>query len=194
MASNLPPGCSSPDGGIDHALETKLEELCELILTGEQAQKLIDQIKIEGESQLHKRERVGDHLYRFVVPGGWIYQHDEAGQISLVFVPDPKGVYFYSDERKMEMAEAPDAPDDWRDHLAVGIHPEPRIPEAVKVEIYATPWYESLDWELVGRLSLPVGFPSDHVREQCRRRLAGTWELLLDQKIFVRFPGEALPL
>ncbi len=29
MSSNLPPGCSSPDGGIDHAYEGALENLCE---------------------------------------------------------------------------------------------------------------------------------------------------------------------
>ncbi|HSF96234.1 MAG TPA: hypothetical protein VLA52_14510 [Thermohalobaculum sp.] len=27
MPSNLPPGCSSPDGAIDHALETALDTL-----------------------------------------------------------------------------------------------------------------------------------------------------------------------
>ena len=31
MTTNLPPGCSSTDGGIDHTLETALETLCEKI-------------------------------------------------------------------------------------------------------------------------------------------------------------------
>ena len=31
MASNLPPGCSSDDGGIDHAFEMALEDVCEKI-------------------------------------------------------------------------------------------------------------------------------------------------------------------
>jgi len=29
--SNLPPGCSSADGGIDHEYETALDELCEVV-------------------------------------------------------------------------------------------------------------------------------------------------------------------
>lgn len=36
--SNLPPGCTSDDGGIDHALETACEDLCMEIETPEEAQ------------------------------------------------------------------------------------------------------------------------------------------------------------
>jgi hypothetical protein len=31
MTSNLPPGCSSPDGGIDHAAEAATEELLQTV-------------------------------------------------------------------------------------------------------------------------------------------------------------------
>ena len=31
MSSNLPPGVSSPDGGIDHAYEKAVDELCEIV-------------------------------------------------------------------------------------------------------------------------------------------------------------------
>ena len=37
MSSNLPPGCSSADGGIDHALESCLDSLCEAIQTPSEA-------------------------------------------------------------------------------------------------------------------------------------------------------------
>jgi len=40
MGSNLPPGCNSADGGIDHAMEAALEDLCMEIETVEQAQAL----------------------------------------------------------------------------------------------------------------------------------------------------------
>lgn len=32
MSSNLPPGCSSPDGGIDHDYEQAIEAFCEIAL------------------------------------------------------------------------------------------------------------------------------------------------------------------
>ena len=34
--SNLPPGCSSPDGGIDHEYEQALDAFCEIAQTAEQ--------------------------------------------------------------------------------------------------------------------------------------------------------------
>ena len=34
-SSNLPPGCSSPDGGIDHAYDGALDLLCDLAQTPE---------------------------------------------------------------------------------------------------------------------------------------------------------------
>lgn len=37
MSSNLPPGCSSPDGGIDHAMESALDDLCNDIQCPEEA-------------------------------------------------------------------------------------------------------------------------------------------------------------
>ncbi len=40
MASNLPPGCNSPDGGIDHAFESAIEDLCDQIDTPELARNL----------------------------------------------------------------------------------------------------------------------------------------------------------
>jgi hypothetical protein len=40
MSSNLPPGCNSADGGIDHAMEAALDDLCMAIETVEQAQAL----------------------------------------------------------------------------------------------------------------------------------------------------------
>lgn len=45
MASNLPPGCSSADGGIDHVLETQLETLCDMITTVEMADELIQLVR-----------------------------------------------------------------------------------------------------------------------------------------------------
>jgi hypothetical protein len=33
--SNLPPGCSSPDGGIDHAYEEAIEAFTEIAVTAE---------------------------------------------------------------------------------------------------------------------------------------------------------------
>ena len=35
--SNLPPGCNSADGGIDHAMEAALEQLCDTVATAEVA-------------------------------------------------------------------------------------------------------------------------------------------------------------
>lgn len=37
MSSNLPPGCSSADGGIDHAFEAAIESLIDAIETPEEA-------------------------------------------------------------------------------------------------------------------------------------------------------------
>lgn len=39
MASNLPPGCSSSDGGIDQGFEEALETLCDNIPNEEVARK-----------------------------------------------------------------------------------------------------------------------------------------------------------
>jgi len=36
MASNLPPGCSSPDGGIDHEYESALEAFMEIAQTADE--------------------------------------------------------------------------------------------------------------------------------------------------------------
>lgn len=36
QASNLPPGCSSPDGGIDHEYEQALDAFCDIAETAEQ--------------------------------------------------------------------------------------------------------------------------------------------------------------
>lgn len=33
MSSNLPPGCTSPDGGIDPQMEAALETLCDAVET-----------------------------------------------------------------------------------------------------------------------------------------------------------------
>jgi len=41
--SNLPPGCSSPDGGIDHEYEAAIEAFCEIAQTAEDV-KLINAI------------------------------------------------------------------------------------------------------------------------------------------------------
>lgn len=74
MSSNLPPGCSSPDGGIDHAMEKALDDLCNDIERPEEAYALRavlpairDHMKnsydagamegrIEAEQLLHHRE------------------------------------------------------------------------------------------------------------------------------------------
>lgn len=37
---NLPPGCSSADGGIDHALEASLEDLCDDVTDSSEADAL----------------------------------------------------------------------------------------------------------------------------------------------------------
>jgi len=42
MASNLPPGCGSYDGGIDHELESAIEALVDRIETARTAQMLIN--------------------------------------------------------------------------------------------------------------------------------------------------------
>jgi hypothetical protein len=42
MASNLPPGCGSYDGGIDHELESAIEALVDRIQTARTAQMLIN--------------------------------------------------------------------------------------------------------------------------------------------------------
>jgi uncharacterized protein YerC len=39
--SNLPPGCTSADGGIDHAFEQALDDLCNAIETAEEARLLL---------------------------------------------------------------------------------------------------------------------------------------------------------
>jgi len=60
MSSNLPPGCTSPDGGIDHELEAAWEKAYEiadkagltaadLLLVMEQGVKLIQVVHVEGE-------------------------------------------------------------------------------------------------------------------------------------------------
>lgn len=40
MPSNLPPGCTSADGGIDHAMEAALDDLCQAVETVEGARAL----------------------------------------------------------------------------------------------------------------------------------------------------------
>ena len=40
MSSNLPPGCSSDDGGIDHQLELAHEILCDMVNSVELAKAL----------------------------------------------------------------------------------------------------------------------------------------------------------
>lgn len=44
MSSNLPPGCNSDDGGIDHALEEALERLCDKVKSVQMAMALEDLI------------------------------------------------------------------------------------------------------------------------------------------------------
>ena len=44
MSSNLPPGCNSNDGGIDHALEAALEMLCDRFDSPDLALALIELI------------------------------------------------------------------------------------------------------------------------------------------------------
>ena len=39
--SNLPPGCTSPDGGIDHIYEQALERLVDAIETSEECEALL---------------------------------------------------------------------------------------------------------------------------------------------------------
>ncbi len=41
MSSNLPPGCTSPDGGIDHAFEAASESLLDLCETADDVMALV---------------------------------------------------------------------------------------------------------------------------------------------------------
>lgn len=70
-SSNLPPGCSSPDGGIDHELEAAWEKAYEiadkagltadeLLLVMEQGVKLVKVVHEEGEKAFRKGFEFGE--------------------------------------------------------------------------------------------------------------------------------------
>lgn len=64
MASNLPPGCSSPDGGIDHAYESALEALCDAVSDAHKMKMLtmlvplVDEIYRQGYEDGKSEERM----------------------------------------------------------------------------------------------------------------------------------------
>jgi hypothetical protein len=48
----LPPGCTSPDGGIDHTFEQALDDLCSAIESAEEATTLLRILRaIRGGSE-----------------------------------------------------------------------------------------------------------------------------------------------
>lgn len=57
--SNLPPGCSSPDGGIDHAWESALDDLTVDVTTEELValRKILPSLRLVMRDQYHAGRR-----------------------------------------------------------------------------------------------------------------------------------------
>ena len=67
MTSNLPPGCTSDDGGVDHALEAALERLCDKIPSYEVA-KILQAIAPAAKDLVDQANREGWNLFREMAP------------------------------------------------------------------------------------------------------------------------------